>query len=60
MEPVDLPNWIQLIQGGGNLALCVCTYFIIRASERLARIEKGLDMLLRALKMKLEDEDTKL
>jgi hypothetical protein len=40
MELTDLMN---LVQGGGNLALCVCAVFIYRASERLARIEKALD-----------------
>lgn len=32
----------QIINGGGNLALCLCAVFIYRASERLARIEKAL------------------
>lgn len=31
-----------IINGGGNLALCLCVYFIARATERLARIEKAL------------------
>lgn len=57
VEPTDLPSWIDLIQGGGNLALCVSTYFIVRASERLARIEKGLDVLMRALKLRADDAE---
>jgi hypothetical protein len=31
------------VQGGGNVALVFCTFFIYKASERLARIEKALD-----------------
>lgn len=33
---------VQIINGGGNLALCLCAYFIFKATERLARIEKAL------------------
>lgn len=33
---------VKIIDGGGNLALCLCTFFIYRATERLARIEKAL------------------
>jgi hypothetical protein len=40
MEANDV---VALVQSGGNAALVVCTYFIWKASERLARIEKALD-----------------
>lgn len=40
---MEFGEMLQLIQGGGNVALCVCAVFIYRASERLARIEKALD-----------------
>lgn len=33
---------VSIINGGGNLALCLCAFFIYRATERLARIEKAL------------------
>lgn len=39
---MDIPDLFALVQGGGNLALMVCTFFIYKASERLARIEKAL------------------
>lgn len=39
----DMASWLNVIQGGGNLALCVSAYFIVKASERLARIEKALE-----------------
>jgi hypothetical protein len=40
---MEISDALSMIQGGGNIALCVCTVFIYRASERLARIEKALD-----------------
>lgn len=40
---MEITELLNLVQGGGNVALCICTYFIYRASERLARIEKALD-----------------
>lgn len=48
MEPntPDLPSLVQLLNSGGNAALMVCTFFIYRASERLARIEKALDRFI--------------
>jgi hypothetical protein len=39
MEATDIA---AIINGGGNLALCLCAFFIHRATERLARIEKAL------------------
>lgn len=39
---MELKDIIQIINSGGNLALLLCTYFIYRATERLARIEKAL------------------
>jgi hypothetical protein len=38
----ELKTILTLIQGGGSAGLIVSTYFIYRASERLARIEKAL------------------
>lgn len=43
---MEINDALSMIQGGGNIALCVCTVFIYRASERLARIEKALDKYL--------------
>lgn len=43
---MDFQELNSMIQGGGNIALLVCTYFIYKASERLARIEKALDKYL--------------
>jgi len=40
---MELSDMLSIVQGGGNLSLVVCTYFIYKASERLARIEKALD-----------------
>lgn len=47
---MELTDLMQLVQGGGSLALCACAVVIFRAtqaliilSERLARIEKALD-----------------
>lgn len=40
MEVTDL---LAVVQGGGNVALCMCTFFIYKAETRLARIEKALD-----------------
>ena len=39
---MKIEDIVQNINGGGNLALCLCTFFIYRATERLARIEKAL------------------
>lgn len=39
---MDIADILQIVNGGGNLALCVCAVFIYRASDRLARIEKAL------------------
>jgi hypothetical protein len=41
--PLEANDLIQLLNGSGNVALCVCTFFIYKASERLARIEKALE-----------------
>jgi hypothetical protein len=43
MEITDL---LAAIQGGGNVALVICTVAIWRAGERLARIEKALDKFI--------------
>lgn len=39
---MKLEDLIAIANGGGNLALCIAVYFIYKASERLARIEKAL------------------
>jgi hypothetical protein len=39
---MSIEDIAAIINGGGNLALCLCTFFIYRATERLARIEKAL------------------
>lgn len=39
---MGIEDVIKIIDGGGNLALCLCAYFIFKATERLARIEKAL------------------
>lgn len=39
---MDLKDIREIVDGGGNLALLLCCYFIYRATERLARIEKAL------------------
>lgn len=40
---MEISDVMTAVQGGGNLALALCTVFIYKASERLARIEKALD-----------------
>lgn len=45
MEVKDL---LQLVNSSGNMALLVCCYFIYKASERLARIEKALQAYMTA------------
>lgn len=40
---MEIKDFLAIVQGGGNLSLVVCSYFIYKASERLARIEKALD-----------------
>lgn len=49
MEATDLPGILQVVQGGGNVALMLCVVVIHRASERLARIEKALDQFLKQI-----------
>lgn len=46
---MEVTEALTLVQGGGNVALCICAIFIWRATERLARIEKGLDIILRKI-----------
>lgn len=43
----DLTNVLTALQGGGNAALIVCVYFIFKAADRLARIEKALEKYLK-------------
>ena len=40
---MELSELMTAVQGGGNVALGFCAFFIYKASERLARIEKALD-----------------
>ena len=42
MENMSFKDVMDFIQGGGSLALLVCVYFIMKCSERLARIEVAL------------------
>jgi len=39
---MEIQDIVQILNGGGNLALVLSTYFIYKATERLARIEKAL------------------
>lgn len=45
MDP-SFTDVMNAIQGGGNVALAFCAFFIYKASERLARIEKALDRFI--------------
>lgn len=49
MESMDPSLIAQMLNSGGNTALILCSFFIYRASERLARIEKALDLYLKQL-----------
>lgn len=42
MEGLTIKDLLSFIQSGGSLALLVCAYFIMKCSDRLARIEKAL------------------
>jgi hypothetical protein len=42
----ELSMIMQAIDAGGNAALLLCVYFLVRASERLARIEKALEKFM--------------
>lgn len=44
MDP-SFSGFIEILQGGGNIALVVAVYFIYKASHRLARVEKLLEIL---------------
>jgi hypothetical protein len=39
---MNIEEFLQILNSGGNLALCMSVYFIWKATERLARIEKAL------------------
>lgn len=39
---MQIEDVVKIIDSGGNVALCFCVYFIYKATERLARIEKAL------------------
>jgi len=38
---------IELLQGGGNIALITCVYFIYKAAHRLSRVEIMLELLIK-------------
>jgi len=40
-------DFVQLLNSGGSISLAVSCYFIWKASERLARIEKALDRYMK-------------
>lgn len=40
---------VEALDKGGSVALLFCVYFIWRASDRLARIEKSLEIYLQLL-----------
>lgn len=46
----ELAIFFNALQGGGNVALMVCVYFIREASQRLARIEKSLGIAMESAK----------
>lgn len=50
------PEILELLRGGGNVALVVCVYFIYKAAERLARIEKMLEIVIEARGFKLPEK----
>lgn len=39
---MNIEDVVSLLNSGGNVALCMSVYFIYKATERLARIEKAL------------------
>lgn len=43
---MELKELVTVLQGGGSLALVVSVFFIMRAAERLTRIEKMLQIIL--------------
>ena len=43
---MDIKELLTILQGGGSLALVVSVFFIMRAAERLTRIEKMLQIVL--------------
>ena len=40
---------IQALNAGGNVALLACCWFMMKATERLARIEKALEIYTKHL-----------
>lgn len=43
-------QFIALLNSGGQVSLAVSCYFIWKASERLARIEKALDCYMQEVR----------
>jgi hypothetical protein len=44
----EFADVVRAVQGGGNAALFVCLYYIVKSCDRLARIEKALERYMRA------------
>jgi hypothetical protein len=49
---VEVTDVLKMVEGGGNVAFVVCTFFFYKASERLARIEKALDKYISSVETK--------
>jgi len=45
MSP-EMVEVLKLVQGGGSVALVLAVFFIYKAADRLARIEKALEILM--------------
>jgi tryptophan synthase beta subunit len=45
---MEFSDMLAMVQGGGNVALGLFTFFIYKAESRLARIEKALDKYISA------------
>lgn len=52
MGETGLAEILQVVSGGGNLALVVCAAFIYKAVDRLARIETLLSSILNELNIR--------
>lgn len=44
---MELKDLLTAVQGGGNIALLICAWFIYRTADRLSRIEKALDKYMK-------------
>lgn len=43
---MEINELLKLATAGGNIAMLISVYFIMKASERLARIEKALSLYM--------------